>query len=630
MIAGILCHEYSSWPVYYLLLSLLLALCTSFIWQARHLTDLLLLFIVFCCGQQISAERQPVPDVNAVYYLKSRCEEELTHRNYILSSGNQKFYLSSFYTDTLYQPGDSLYFYTRISSLSENSDPGEFSYARYLKHKKVHLRLLPVTEIRQHGHSGSVRFFFTSFRQHLLEKTAKLIKDTSCRQLVNALCLGFKNDMDPELQDVFITTGTVHLLSVSGLHTGAIYLLLLYLFRYTGLSKRGQELIVIPFLWCYACLTGLSPSVIRAATILTFITAGKVFYKTYTPLNAVAASAFLTLLFEPYTLYSLSFLMSYSAYTGILLLYPTFYHLPGKMPKYLSKIYACCCLTIAAQIPTLPISAFYFHTINIDGFLANIIAVPLATFLLYCSAISLSLPLVISTYLGPATELLSKMLIRFLHLIQPVMINVRELYPTPVTIILIYTCLILACLFIGQKKICWLRATCCCTALLIIYLCVHNAQLSSRQEIVVFHSRQRTTILLNYRGYYSVLKNPTSDPQKIQSYIHQNKLRPLPGEVGLLNSNLQWTNSLLTTGTDTVMIVSSADYHFAPCHTLIITENISPEKLYNPMPSSLPSLIITDGSNSSFNVRKWLTFCRNNHIPIYNTYEEGSFRLLLK
>ena len=131
-------------------------------------------------------------------------------------------------------PGDSLHFNARILPFRQNANPGEFSYARYLKQKNVFFHLLPVSPIRQNGHSDDLYTVFDHLRKKWLSKTHRLFSDSTCCQLVNALCLGYKNDLDSEVQNLFISTGTVHLLSVSGLHTGAIYLFILFIFKSIG------------------------------------------------------------------------------------------------------------------------------------------------------------------------------------------------------------------------------------------------------------------------------------------------------------------------------------------------------------------------------------------------------------
>ena len=269
----------------------------SFIFQlSPGWKELFLIVTVLSYGFVISAPPLFTPFPDKIYRIDGRCNEILPHHNLILSVSNQNYYLSHFYTDTIYMPGDSLHFNARILPFRQNANPGEFSYARYLKQKNVFFHLLPVSPIRQNGHSDDLYTVFDHLRKKWLSKTHRLFSDSTCCQLVNALCLGYKNDLDSEVQNLFISTGTVHLLSVSGLHTGAIYLFILFIFKSIGFPSRKITFVVLPILWCYVCLTGLSPSVVRAATILSFIHIGQYFNRSYTPLNSVAAASFSNLI----------------------------------------------------------------------------------------------------------------------------------------------------------------------------------------------------------------------------------------------------------------------------------------------------------------------------------------------
>ncbi|MDE7374905.1 MAG: ComEC/Rec2 family competence protein, partial [Odoribacter sp.] len=421
----------------------------------------------------------------------------------------------------------------------------------------------------------------------------------ACRQLMNALCLGYKTELDNDFRDLFITTGTVHVLSVSGLHTGAIYLFLLFLLKRLGFIRRKSEILLLPLLWAYACLTGLSPSVVRASTILSFITAGKVFCRTYTPLNALAASAFFTLLVQPTALYSASFLLSYCAYAGILIFYPFLFRLPGNLHPFVSKIYASCCVTIAAQILTLPISAFYFHTVNLNSFLVNLIAIPLATLLLYGSACCLVLPLFVSRYVIPLCELLCKGLVQLLQFFSPYSINIHHLYPSAFCTLFIYGILIAAGGYLLSRKRHWLYAGITACALLLAYFIVSNRQLASQNEILILHYPKQSVILLNHKGYCLFLQNTLPAQSPPIPYVRQHKLKTLPPETGLSDKQLFCLPQLLVHAKDTIAILSRKHPVYHPCHTLIVTDNLSPGKVFPATGNARkPRQVILDGSNN--------------------------------
>lgn len=603
----------------------------SFIFQlSPGWKELFLIVTVLSYGFVISAPPLFTPFPDKIYRIDGRCNEILPHHNLILSVSNQNYYLSHFYTDTIYMPGDSLHFNARILPFRQNANPGEFSYARYLKQKNVFFHLLPVSPIRQNGHSDDLYTVFDHLRKKWLSKTHRLFSDSTCCQLVNALCLGYKNDLDSEVQNLFISTGTVHLLSVSGLHTGAIYLFILFIFKSIGFPSRKITFVVLPILWCYVCLTGLSPSVVRAATILSFIHIGQYFNRSYTPLNSVAAAAFLTLSFHPSNLYSLSFLLSYSAYTGILTIYPFLYRFAGKLPPFPAKIYACCCITVAAQLPTLPISAYYFHTINLNGFLANLVAVPLATFLLYAAMLCLLLPFLLSQYLAWIPEVTEKIIMGFLHIFAPYSFNLHHLYPSVPTVLLSYISLIFLYLYFTKPGKKWRRYS---MFTLFILLCWHISShfyLANRQEIIVFQLPQKSAIILNYKGYYTYLLRSSDSLPQTQPYIAQNNLRSLPDHQGFLGNGLSYHSGQLCSLKDTLTIASASNLPLTKGQILIVTHNLSPEKIFSPEEHRYPAQIVLDGSNTAFNIRLWDKFCRQHHLTLINTAETGSFRYSLR
>ena len=615
--------------MYVFFVTFLLALL--FLKKNKLLADLFLLLTIFTIGLQIAARPKMEYRKNEVYLIESRCKEILPHNNYLLSIHDRLFYLSGFNIDTTYCLGDSLHFQAKIIQLHNRNNPGEFNYNKYLNQQGIYHQLIPCSEIQVVGHSHNIASFFSELRDKLIQKTERLTQDTIAKTLINALCLGAKNDIDIHFRDLFITTGTVHLLSVSGLHTGAIYLLLVFLFKHIGLSGKKTSLALIFVLWGYACLTGLSPSVVRASTILSFITFGKAFNRTHTALNSLSASAFFTLLIVPNTLYSLSFLLSYSAYAGIMLLYPFLYNLPGKLPPVVSSIYSCCCITIAAQLPTLPIGAFYFHTININGFLANIIAVPIATTVLYSSAICLALPFFISKYLIIIHEFLCGILVSFLQLFAPYSVNVNDLYPSETMVILLYIGIIVFVFYLLTKKRFWIYVEIFITLFLLLYLSFTNIHLSSKSEISIFHYYGQTAVMINHKGYYSYMKNTTNSTSKTYAYIRQNKLKPLPLHSGIIDRDLFLHDNRLIGKKDTILVVDNFQPDYQSCSILIITDKLSPVAIFSKkMTLKLPEKIILDGSNTFYSMQKWEDFCKMRNIKLQKTTEKGFICLNLK
>ena len=638
--AGILCSHLFHTPAAFPCLWFTISILTLYSAGTEHnfyrkrilkkIADLFLLGTIFTLGSFLARPASPLSfDPSAVYQIKLRCEEQLPHHNFLLSTHSTNLFLSRYDTDTAFRTGDIVLAQARIVPLPDNSNPGEFNYNRYLRQKQTNYRLIPYARLKIIGHDRNIRSVFEELRQRLLQKSEILFPDTVVRPLINALCLGYKNDLDKNIRDHFIQTGTIHLLAVSGLHTGAIYLLLTYLLSIAGLPRHKTDLLTIPLLWGYACLTGLSPSVVRAATILTFIALGKTLERDYTPINAIAASAFFTLLVQPQLIGSVSFLMSYSAYTGIVLFYPYLNRLPGKLPAIPAKLWALCCLSLSAQLLTLPINAYYFHTITPGSVLINLLAIPLATILLYGSVLLFLLPAFIGIHVSVIITWTGHLLLYTLNSLQPIAFNLSGLYPTTWHILFIYlNFLLLGCLLLYKNRLTFgiSIATLC---LLLVFCCFHNYELASRKELLVFNHYRESTILLNYRGYYTFLYNTSPGNTRSQAYILQNKLKPLPPHSGLISGGLTAERSRLDIPGTSVYV---ADQHTAavpPCRILIVTCNALPEKLFEKT-SVYPERLIADFSNSYRNLSRCEKFCKEHNIIFETTTKTGCVFIPLK
>ena len=224
---------------------------------------------------------------------------------------------------------------------------------------------------------------------------------------VGALTLGYKEDIDPEVKRHFQASGAAHVLAVSGLHTGILYGVLLWFLTIGGRFKPMHEnqtgrcaisLIIIVFMWGYAWLTGLTPSVVRAVLMVTIFEVGRMVYRQAFSLNTIAAAAVLILLVRPSDLFSVSFQLSFSATAAIVLMaqegekalhrHKWLHTWKGRV---LSWALGIIIISLAAQLGTLPITMFYFKQVSTYFLLTNLIVLPIATFLVPCGLICIGL-----------------------------------------------------------------------------------------------------------------------------------------------------------------------------------------------------------------------------------------------
>mgnify|MGYP001169641341 CR=1 FL=1 len=196
--------------------------------------------------------------------------------------------------------------------------------------KNIHQQAFKKSNQRiQTGHNAAKIFITQSIyaRNRLLSilKQAQLKGDEFA--VASALLVGYTDKLDADLLSAYSQTGAMHILSVSGLHVGIVFVVLNTLLLFLDRFKYGlivKALILIFFLWIYAFISGLSPSVIRSAIMFSFIAYGKSLKKNSTIYNTLAASALLMLLYDPFYLFDVGFQLSYLAVIGIVAIQPLY------------------------------------------------------------------------------------------------------------------------------------------------------------------------------------------------------------------------------------------------------------------------------------------------------------------
>lgn len=208
-------------------------------------------------------------------------------------------------TDQLRQ-GTELLVYTHLKPPVNNGNPDEFDYVRYLRHKGVTgTAYVASGDWRVTGEAASL-----TFRQMALgyrEKVLALYRGLGFKgdelAVLSALTVGDKEELSDDIAETYSVSGASHVLALSGLHIGFIYVLFLFLF--TPLWKRWRWLkpvsllFILVFLWGFAFLTGLSSSVVRSVIMFSLLAFANLQLEKSQSVNILAAAAFLMLLYNP-------------------------------------------------------------------------------------------------------------------------------------------------------------------------------------------------------------------------------------------------------------------------------------------------------------------------------------------
>ena len=219
--------------------------------------------------------------------------------------------------------------------------------------------------------------------------------------LVKALLTGDKSDLTKEITGIFRDSGASHILALSGLHLGVLYILLARLTAPLGNSpwirRLRYSLIIVAALF-YSIMTGATPSIIRAFLFITINETAKLLGRKREPVRVLLAALTVQLALKPDVISSVGFQLSYMAMAGIFLLYPTLERIyPAPSGSRLSrfnpfrKIWNAAMLSISCQIFTGPIAWHYFHTFPKYFILTNLVALPLTSAIMTLSVATIAL-----------------------------------------------------------------------------------------------------------------------------------------------------------------------------------------------------------------------------------------------
>lgn len=296
--------------------------------------------------------------------------------------------------------GDELLVYTRLTPPKNNGNPDEFDYARYLKRKGCSgTAYVAAGHWRRTGHDAS-----RSFRQMALDYRGKVVDlyrslgfERDELAVLSALTVGDKEELSEDIRETYSVAGASHVLALSGLHIGFLYALLWFIFSPLWRRWRGLKpfllLLFVLFLVGFAFFTGLSSSVVRSVVMFSLLALASLQPEKPLTLNTLAATAFLMLLCKPVWLFDVGFQLSFSAVAAIVLVQPKLYALWRADNRFLRYGWGLVTVSVAAQLGTAPLVAFYFSRFSTHFLLTNLWVIPMVSLILYSAVFLLMLTL---------------------------------------------------------------------------------------------------------------------------------------------------------------------------------------------------------------------------------------------
>ncbi|HAF27738.1 MAG TPA: hypothetical protein DCG75_01700 [Bacteroidales bacterium] len=537
--------------------------------------------------------------------------------------------------------GDQIIAKTFLNEIVHSGNPYTFNYKEYLKYQEIYTQCYIKSDLYQviaNNKGSKIRILSNKTRQHLLEIYQKNQITGNEFAVLAALTLGYKSELTPELKESFSTSGAMHILAVSGLHVGIIFIILcklLFFLQKTNYGRIPQSLIIIFVLFFYAFLTGLSDSVLRATIMFTFISIGRMFTRQMNIYNSISASAFLLLVINPYSIMNVGFQLSYAAVISIVFFQSKIYSMLNVNNQILDYIWQLVSVAIAAQLGTFPITIYYFDQFPLYFILSNILIIPLATIVVYGAIIlfvfsfSGTLSVIISKVLNLVTFILNKSVdfieqLPFSKLDQ-LRIDLNSMY---ILLILIIS----VSFFMITKRLRFLKSALVVMLMLVIYN-ISLSYLKTQKAILTIHNIKGISainFIENKRAYFTC----NSDMEMIKKDIEY-QIEPLWKEFDLEQNDIT-----LLKPTESIQYFTFRTKRIVQLRTDSIGDFIPKQKLkvdYLVLSENIKikisklneyfefEKIIFDTSNSYYTINQWKNECIKNNISFYDVLGKGAF-----
>jgi competence protein ComEC len=554
-------------------------------------------------------------------------------------NGKILLYLQPTATTENLRYGDQLFVHTDLTRIAPPCNPDAFDNQRYMRRRGIYYSGFvrdgawecvghrPANQLKSLAQQARNRLTYTYIHAGMSGDELDILK---------AILLGDDDTLDPELKASYSSAGVSHILCVSGMHVGIIFMIVNFLLKPLDLfrtSRIVKTMLVMLVVWLYAHITGLAPSVTRSATMFTFVAIGQLLQRNTNVFHSLFASAFILLVVNPLLLFEVGFQLSYLAVAGIVLFQPklsAIYHCRTRIGNYLWELLT---VSVAAQLGTSPISIYYFAQFPNYFMLSNlgVIALSFAVIITGVALLPISFIPLISKHLTWLLTAEIKAMNTIITFIEKLPHSVTENIDYHILqVLLLYGVIGCVCYMLYQRnrKVFWV------TSVMFTLFCssfvVKKLLLARETEFLAYHIRKSSALEFNFHGQAVLFADSIhSEDDKLFQYNVRNHLwrhhiRPpvVPldtaaydtpflckrGNLIRFNDRTYW---ILTRDQRTVPNV--ADDAFAvDCLLLRQNPRLPPDEVLAKIPFRE---VLADGSNTPFYIERWRVFCIEKGIP---------------
>jgi competence protein ComEC len=583
---------------------------------------------------------EPLTEKAKSYKAEGIIETVIHHDTSTKVSGKLLLYFSKDSVLPTLGYGDKILLRKNLQSIKNSGNPGGFNYERYAAFQQyfhnAYLKPDDYVLLKEKSANPFWQWIYNT-KAAVLARLKQHITTKDELGIAEALLIGYKEDLDKDLVQAYSNTGVVHIIAVSGLHLGLIYMLLLWIFNRIPVVKKWKlpkVLGILTCLWLFALVTGASASVLRSAVMFTFIILGENAGRKSSMYNSLAVSAALLLVYNPYFLWDVGFQLSYLAVIGIVAFQQPIYNWFYVKNKWVDKLWQLTAVSIAAQLLTFPVCIYYFHQFPVLFLIANLIVVPLSSLILFMEILLVALAWApyLGLYAGKLTAWMIMIMNKIILWINDLPVAVWDKIPANLlTTWLLYALLLGICYWLLHKSKALFRFS-LWMGLAFTGVHAYGKWVVYRQKkVIVYNVPQHRAIDCIEGSSYQFI----GDSILLEDGLLQNfHLKPARTAMQLtrrsdLLADVEGHRHIIAFGNKRILLIDTAVVYETPAQKLpvdIIVLSKNP-KLYIPQLARVfdCKLYVFDASNSLWKINYWKKDCEKLLLRFHSVAEQGAF-----
>lgn len=514
----------------------------------------------------------------------------------------------------------------RLVRIQHSGNPYTFNFERYAAYQQLYFQGFYSYNDILRTDRNETGTLLQDLRAHLIHLLQLYIRDPTTRSVALAMLLNERALLHDDIWKAYAATGIIHIISISGMHIQVFLFLILFLLRWLKHPRYKwiKYTIALVLVWTYIFLTAAPPSAVRAGIMFSITTAALMGGKDESPLNSLAATAFLMLLIQPYWLFNIGMQLSFLCMLSIFTFYKPVRNLLFFRNKIARSLWEGVALSIAVQILVTPVVIYYFHQFPLWVILVNLPA-GVYSFLLMTGGLSIMLlgNWIDMSWLGNFLTGITRRfneLVFFFAQYTPAAVSHFALDIISVILLTIVLLLWSRYLFISRARSLLLPVIFSSCVLMLDQYIITSA-LTSQDRLVVYRS-SGYSLVQKVQGFSNyIYTTGSSDPEK-EPLLHASSL-----QWGLRNKRLTMDhNTLFRWKQNAVLILGTAALRPQPVDILIISQDAALE------PASWqthfnPGMVVLDSSFSRRKSKKWVEVLNNYNFAVYSVTLQGALVL---